>query len=63
MIHHAKVSPFFDTTNFEISSFFGWREEKDYILNEIAKHRKVIEQNFTNFFADGVGLFDERIFK
>ena len=31
LIHHAKVSPFFDTTNFEISSFFGWREEKDFI--------------------------------
>jgi hypothetical protein len=62
LIHHAKKSPFFDTTNFEISSFFGWRGEKNFILKKIESHRELIKSNSTWYFFKGDKIFDERIF-
>jgi len=63
LIHHAKVSPYFDTTNFEISSFFGWREEKDFIEKKVESHRQLIKSNSTWYFFAGETIFNERIFK
>ena len=59
IIHAAKSNSYFDTTNFEMSTFFRWREEKEYLLSQIDEHKELIQSKF----KAGLDIYNERVYK